>query len=105
MDGRHSRDIEAVVDTGAAYTTLPSSLLNELGVEPMGSRPFRVADGRRVDMDFGQAWATVNGEGVTTLVAFGDDDEALLGRYTLDGLALEADPVERRLVPATMLLL
>ena len=37
MDGQQAQDIEATVDTGAAYTTLPSSLLRELGVEPMGS--------------------------------------------------------------------
>ena len=32
MDGQQSRDIEATVDTAAAYTTLPTRLLRELGV-------------------------------------------------------------------------
>ena len=36
MDGQQSRDIEATVDTGAAYTTLPASLLREIGVTPIG---------------------------------------------------------------------
>ena len=35
MDGQQARDIEATVDTGAAYTTLPTRLLRELGVTPM----------------------------------------------------------------------
>ena len=80
MDGQQSREIEATVDTGAAYTTLPAPLLRELGVTPMGKRRFLLADGRRVDMDYGQAWATVDGENVTTLVVFGEDNApALLG--------------------------
>ena len=105
MDGQQSRDIEATVDTGAAYTTLPTSLLSELGVVPMGQRRFLLADGRRVYMDFGEARASVDGESVTTLVVFGENDApALLGAYTLEGLALAVDPVEQRLIPTHLIL-
>ncbi len=105
MDGKQFRDIDAVVDTGAAYTTLPDSLLRELGVEPTGKRRFPLADGRRVELDYGQAWATVGGEEVVTIAVFGGDDSpALLGAYTLEGLALAVDPVERRLVPTRLIL-
>ena len=105
MDGQQSRDIESTVDTGAAYTTLPTGLLSELGVVPMGQRRFLLADGRRVYMDYGQAWASVNGDSVITLVIFGEDDgPALLGAYTLEGLALAVDPVEQRLVPTHLIL-
>ena len=105
MDGQQSRDIEATVDTGAAYTTLPTGLLSELGVVPMGQRRFLLADGRRVYMDFGEARASVDGESVTTLVVFGENDApALLGAYTLEGLALAVDPVEQRLVPTHLIL-
>ena len=54
MDGQHSRDIEATVDTGASYTTLPARLLRELGVAPMGKRRFLLADGRRIEMEYGE---------------------------------------------------
>ena len=105
MDGEQVRDIDATVDTGAAYTTLPTSLLRELGVEPMGKRRFLLADGRRIEMDYGQAWASINGESVTTLVVFGEDNAPpLLGAYTLEGLALAVDPVEQRLVPTHLIL-
>ena len=105
MDGQQSREIEATVDTGAAYTTLAAPLLRELGVEPRGKRRFLLADGRRVDMDYGQAWATVDGESVVTIVVFGEDDApALLGAYTLEGLALAVDPVEQRLVPTHLIM-
>ena len=105
MDGEQSREIEATVDTGAAYTTLPASLLHEIGVEPRGKRRFLLAGERRIEMDYGEARASINGESVTTLVVFGRDEApALLGAYTLEGLALAVDPVEQRLVPTHLIM-
>ena len=105
MDGRQTRDIEATVDTGAAYTTLPTRLLRELGVAPMGKRRFLLADGRRTEMDIGRAWVTIDGDSEVTLVVFGEDDApALLGAYTLEGLALAVDPVGQRLVPTHLIM-
>ena len=103
---QHSREVEAIVDTGAFYTTLPRQVLRELGVEPIGTRRFEVADGRLVDMEYGQAWVAIGGERVITIVVFGNDEgPTLLGAYTLEGLALAVDPVGERLVPREMLLL
>lgn len=105
VDGSHSREIEAIVDTGAAYTTLPSSLLRDIGVEPVGQRRFLLADGRRIHMDYGEARATINGDSVTTLVVFAEDNApSLLGAYTLEGLGLAVDPIEQRLIPTTLIL-
>ena len=105
MDGQQSQDIEATVDTGAAYTTLPGCLLRELGVAPLGKRRFLLADGRRTEMEIGRAWATVNGASEVTLVVFGKDDApALLGAYTLEGLGLAVDPVSQRLVPTHLIM-
>ena len=105
MDGQQGREVEATVDTGASFTTLPASLLRELGIEATGKRGFLLADGRRVDMNYGQAWATINGESVVTIVVFGEDEAPpLLGAYTLEGLALAVDPEAQRLVPTSMIL-
>ena len=105
MDGRQAQYIEATVDTRAAYTMLPSSLLRELGVEPMGQRRFLLADGRRVDMDYGRAWATINGSSEVTIVVFGEDEAPpLLGAYTLEGLALVVEPTSQRLVPTHLIM-
>ena len=105
MDGQHSLDVEATVDTGAFYTTLPARLLRELRIEPMGTRRFLLADGRRVEMEYGQAWATIDSESVVTIVAFGKDNAPpLLGAYTLEGLALAVDPSSQRLVPANLIM-
>ena len=105
MDGQEVREIEATVDTGAAYTTLPASLLRELGIEPIDKRTFLLADGRRVDMEYGRAWATVNGSSEVTIVVFGEEEApALLGAYTLEGLALAVDPIAQRLVPTHLIM-
>ncbi len=99
-----SREIEALVDTGAFYTTLPKHVLEELGVEPTRTRRFRVADGRVVSMDIGEARVQIDGEIVTTIVAFGENGgPTLLGAYTLEGLALAVDPFGERLVPREVL--
>ena len=104
MDRKRSRDVEAMVDTGAFYTTLPGALLRELGVEPTGRQWFEVADGRVVPMDIGRAWVMIDGEEEITLVAFGPDNAlTLLGAYTLEGLRLAADPTSQRLVPIQIL--
>ena len=105
MDGRHTLDIEPTVDTGAFYTTLPARLLRDLGIAPMGKRRFLVADGRRVEMEYGRAWATIDGESEVTIVAFrADDAPPVLGAYTLEGLALAVDPSSQRLVPANLIM-
>ena len=105
MDGQQVREVEATVDTGAAYTTLPASLLTELGIEPIDKRTFLLADGRRVDMEYGRAWATINGNSEVTIVVFGEEEApALLGAYTQEGLALAVDPTSQRLVPTHLIM-
>ena len=42
VDGSHSREIEAIVDTGAAYATLPSFLLRDIGVDPVIAHRFNL---------------------------------------------------------------
>ena len=105
MKGDSSREIEATVDTGAAYTTLPARFLCELGIEPITQRRFPVADGRMVNMDIGRAWVTIDGASEVTIVAFGEDDSPpLLGAYTMEGLGLAVDPTSGRLVPANLIM-
>ena len=76
VNGLHAKHIDAIVDTCAAYTTLPTPLLRDIGVEPVGQRRFLLADGRRIFMDYG--------ESVTTLVVFGEENSPPLlgGLYT-----------------------
>ena len=47
--------LSALVDTGAAHSMLPASLLARLGVKPTRQRTFTVADGRAVNYDLGRS--------------------------------------------------
>jgi predicted aspartyl protease len=87
LDGEQTRDIEATVDTGATYTVLPSSLLREIGIPVTRQARFELGDGRIVQMDIGQAQATINGETAITQVVFGEDDIPPGGCYVGGTLA------------------
>lgn len=106
LAGRRFEPIEAIVDTGASYTCVPTSLLTGLGVVPSRTRTFVLADGQRAERDMGEARARWDGLEVATIVVFGDEGtDPLLGAYTLEGLGLAVDPENRRLVPTSGYLL
>ena len=105
-EGRRYDRVEALVDTGATYTSLPRPLLEALGVEPHARAWFRLADGHHVEREIGRTWVRVSGRTELTLVVFAEPGSpALLGAYALEGLQLAPDPVGRRLVPVTSLLM
>ncbi len=104
--GERFLPVEAVADTGATYTLVPSSLLLELGVAPHRRIAVILADGRRREWDLGRAWVRVNGQAEPSLVIFGEEgQDPILGAYTLEGLRLAVDPVNRRLIEVPGLLL
>ena len=97
--GERVETVSALVDSGATYTMLPSSLLRELGVEPIESRTFIVADDRRIQRGFGVANVRIDGREIPSPVVFGDDNSMpLLGAVTLEIFALGIDPVHSRLI-------
>ena len=94
--------VDCLVDTGAAYSQLPRSLLTSIGIEPFDERRFVMADGRRGSCQVGKAdfFVNVNGRQAPSLVVFGAESApALLGAMTLEGLGLGVDPLARRLIP------
>ena len=106
MDGQSFEALEALVDTGSSYTVIPASLLQGLGITPNGCIEFELADGRIIERDIGEARIRVDGRSATTLVVFGDEGvSSLLGAYTLEGVRLAVDPVNKRLIPTRALLM
>lgn len=100
MDRRNSLEIEATVDTGARYSVVPADLLQQLGVKPDRRGLFELGDGRRVEIDIGQAWATIKGVSAVTPAIFGmEGTDPLLGAMTLQILNLAVDAPSERLVP------
>lgn len=93
-------EVLALVDTGATDTVLPPSVLKEIGVEVEARRNFSLADGRRVELDIGEARISLNDEEWTCPVVFGpDENRFLVGATTLEIFNLMVDPVLGELVP------
>ena len=103
--GERYEVVEAMVDSGASYTMIPASLLRSLGVAPLSSGGFKLADGSRIELEIGQTWMRVEGElGIAPVVFVEEDSQPLLGAVTLEIFRLGIDPVEMRLVPVDGLL-
>ena len=103
-DRQRFEPVEALVDTGATYTMLPSSLLRDLGITPIETRTFILTDGQSIQRDIGEAVVQIGDRALTTLVVFADDEAMpLLGAFTLEGFSLAPDPVRQQLVSVTAL--
>ena len=92
--------IAAMVDTGAADSMFPQTLLAEIHLEPLTSYLYAVADGRRMEFPYGQAVIEINGDTRICPVIFGPGEEVLLGATTLEIFKLIAAPVNQTLTPA-----
>lgn len=93
-----ARQLRVLVDTGATCTMLPKGLLESLGVEPSGTEQVRLADGRLVEWDVGEAYVRYGKFATHTWVLFGESKGlSVLGALTLEELRLQVDPRSRRL--------
>jgi len=99
LDPAKSATVECLVDTGAAYSQLPSDLLDSLGITHFDEWPAVFADGRRSLCRVGRAEFNIDGRQTPALVIFGERGApALLGVITLEGLGLCVDPIGKRLI-------
>ena len=108
LDRSKREEIEVLVDTGAIFTMLPSSLLQSLGITSQGVRKFKVANGNQESFPIGEAYIKLpeNELGATSIVIFGPENSTpLLGVTTLENLGLQVDPTAGKLKPMELLLL
>ena len=104
--GENWIELDALVDTGASVTSVPGSILRELGVMPVASQQFRFAQGEVRQMDMGRTWIDVDGREEMTLFVFNDEGTPpLLGALALEALFLGVDPVAQRLIPVEGLMM
>ena len=78
QDRTRRRTLNGVVDTGASFTVVPDSILQELQVEPFDTRTFTLADGSKRDMALGLVQMGLAGNVVPVVVVFGPDPEKIL---------------------------
>jgi predicted aspartyl protease len=96
------RTVEALVDTGATFTWLPESLLEELGYEPQNRKSFEMGDGRIVELDICDVIVRIGDEVHSTVCAYAEPNQTPgLGAVTLEEFLLAPDPVHQRLIPVT----
>ena len=104
-DRSRSRTLNGLVDTGASYTMVPASILEELGLEPFATETFTLADGSRREYSLGWVEMGLDGRIRPVDIIFGDEGvKVLLGAMTLEAFALAADAKNRRLIPGELTL-
>ena len=95
-----------LVDTGAIDSMAPSSQLQRVGIQRVGSRTYELADGSRRDYTFGLAQIEFMGEITAGRVIFGpEDSEPFLGVTALEAAGVTIDPATQTLrkLPAVRL--
>ncbi len=98
--GNATEALDALVNTGSTFTSIPSPILERLGVEPHRSVTLRLADGRVEEQAVGRVLADLNGEAEFIICVFADPDApSIIGTHTLEVFLLGVDPVEQRLAP------
>ena len=94
------RDVEMLVDTGAIYTKISTSLAREISVVPDEAVKMRLADGSVCDAGVGEARVEYGHKAIRTVpVLVGPGDQLLLGVTTLEILRLKVNPIDGKLEP------
>ena len=102
--GGDEEAVEFLVDSGSQFTLLPMRVWQSIGLEPTSEESFVLADGTIISRSMSDCRIRVAGSEGATLVVLGEeDDEALLGVYTLEGFRLVLNPHTRTLHPMRML--
>ena len=89
---------EFVVDTGAIDSVAPASALHRVGIRPIGTMTYELADGSRHDYEIGLVQIELMGETTAGRVVFGAEDiEPILGVTALESIGVVVDPVKKEL--------
>jgi predicted aspartyl protease len=95
-----SQTVEALVDTGSTFSTIPSPVLERLGVQAHRTVRLRLANGQIDERRVGRVLAQWDGVQEETLCIFGGpEDLPTIGAHTLEAFLLGVDPDGQRLVP------
>ena len=95
-----SESLDALVDTGADFTTVPGRVMRRLGVQPHRTIKLRIANGDLVEWELGRVEAELDGTREQILCVFGAAEAPpVIGAHTLEAFLLGVDPSRGRLVP------
>jgi aspartyl protease family protein len=95
-------EIEAMVDTGAAFSWIHRERLERLGAEILRRVGFRAIDGS-IERETAAVWVGSNGFKAPDIVVMAEpSDMEVIGVHTIEGLGLAADPVQKKRIPTVM---
>jgi clan AA aspartic protease len=90
-DGNYEADF--LVDTAATGCIAPADRLTQVGVKPVGTMVFELADGTKHEYPFGLVEIKFMGEITAGRVVFGPSDaEPVLGVTALESVGITVDP-------------
>jgi len=102
---RRSVRLRFLVDSGAAYSVVPATILRRLGIKPSRTMTFDLVDGTEIKRTLGHVLVRLNGDEAPSPVVFGEPgDSVLLGIVSLETLGLMLDPLKRELRPMRLML-
>jgi clan AA aspartic protease len=91
-------EADFLVDTGATDSLAPAQELRRIGVQPVSTTVYELADGTVQQYEFGLVEITFMGEVTAGRVIFGPDNaEPLLGVTALESVGITVDPANRTL--------
>ena len=94
-----------LIDSGAVYSVVQRTVLEDMGIEPHSSRTFTLANGDQIERPLGDALFRYKENRGAAPMIFGEPgDSNLLGVVTLEALGYVLDPLKRELRPLPMLL-
>jgi len=104
-DDELTSSVDAMVDTGAAFTVVPRALARTLKLPIAGSRTVRMATGP-VSLPMARAMIQIDGEREVNRVLISETiEKVLIGVITLETFSLTVDPTSGELREAEAYLL
>jgi len=98
-----AEEIEALVDTGAAFSWIHRERLERMGLAVLRRIGFRAIDGSIVERETAAVWVGSDGFTAPDIVVIAErNDMEVIGVHTIEGLGLAADPVQKKLIPTVM---
>jgi clan AA aspartic protease len=91
-------ELHAIVDTGATFTKIPSSIALELGLESKYEAEVELGDGRVIKRGLAPAEVEIEGVRRPMLVTLGREGEKpVIGYTTLEILGFKINPITGKL--------
>lgn len=95
---RDSFTADFLIDTGATEPMIPASELKKIGIEPVGTRFYELANGQSQEFEIGEGRLSFWDESIPTRIIFGPDgSEPILGVIALEAAGFMVDPKNQTL--------